>query len=1233
MDNRFAAARVLVLVVLLGSTPDGRSQTPSPPETDSTLPKWKDGALVAPLPSDPEARKEAIAQARRLAAARAAQRPASFGLVSRTIEPGARIMPRMVDGGQRRDTRAAESLSPRQRETLAWLERVQRQEAPAEPPAAPAIEVADDRAMISLPSPETAPTLLTSFFGVDDDGLAPMSPDIAVGPQHLIAAAGRSFIVRDKCGNNYDQGTFQSFFGLPANYSYFDPKVIYDEWDNRWVMLIGGVDYAGQQARLFLMVSLSPSPQAWQSYEISFALAGNYPLHASLAVSPDGLYITANEFNFTPFVSEGATLMEASKADVYDFNGFSPYYTRGLTHPIDATLATFVTPAQMHSFPGEVYLVASRASGGSSFTLWTIAGPPGASLLLSANIPVPAYTTPPNLRQPDLSYLEAGSCRVTDCVFDGDYVFAGYGRAFGANPTVAVRRIHTGSLATTEVFLGGVATVGYLGFDIDENGLQTWCYVTSSTGTFPTATWVTLDYGVPALTGGGTLGAGLANYTIGGSGTDGSPWIWGSYYGVARDPSDDRTMWVHGAYASNSPTPSWSTNVGAVTTFTPSHLEVLQFLPAYSGGPEGGPFSTDIFQFNLQNLGSTGAHWEVSGIPSWLSIDDFNGSLDPGEAQLIGFHLTPAAYALTAGAYVANLQFTNCTGTGDIAFDVTLGVGFDGPCAGAGLDLFPPIPTQASGTTTREPGVFVTAVEDVTLCAVGFTADVQVLPQTAYARIYAANGTTRGTLLNEGVVDLVLPGVATHYIPVDITLQACNEYEIVFLFTDDVLYDVWDETAIAEPFDTGGMIRVRDSSRSGNPTTTLLAPIELVTTPAPCAALADFYPGGSLAVDFDASLDVGAYVQALEGVRLCSLGLKMGAAAGTEVRAKVYVANAGTREYLLAEGSAVASGPLTFVDVPIHARLLPGWEYDFAIETDATTLLEFDASPVTPYTQDGLFLVQEGESEGVGIPILPHIRAGWTADQAGARFDLGLPNGPFPPPLSKVGTLIHGAWVTSLIDQEMYSLGVYSNIPAGQTIVAWVFPASGTVVTGPAIASSTALSTTGGVRWHDLPIAASLTAGTDYLFEVWAFGATSTPMWLDSPGLPYNAYGTIRVREGSEDGTTYTQIPNLRICACNATATPVVDGPARVPMFLEPPVPNPANGQVRFGYAIDEAGPAEITVYDVAGRRVAELFVAESARMGAAGVDFDGSTLASGVYFVKLTTRTKSLSRKFVIAH
>jgi hypothetical protein len=140
-------------------------------------------------------------------------------------------------------------------------------------------------------------------------------------------------------------------------------------------------------------------------------------------------------------------------------------------------------------------------------------------------------------------------------------------------------------------------------------------------------------------------------------------------------------------------------------------------------------------------------------------------------------------------------------------------------------------------------------------------------------------------------------------------------------------------------------------------------------------------------------------------------------------------------------------------------------------------------------------------------------------------------------------------------------------------------------------------------------------------------------MWLDSPGLPYDAYGTIRVREGSQDGATYTQIPNLRICACNVTATPVVDGPGRVPMFLEPPAPNPASGLVRFGYAIDEAGPAEISVYDVAGRRVAEVFAAESARMGAARVDFDGSKLASGVYFVKLTTRTKSVSRKFVVTH
>jgi len=56
-----------------------------------------------------------------------------------------------------------------------------------------------------------------------------------------------------------------------------------------------------------------------------------------------------------------------------------------------------------------------------------------------------------------------------------------------------------------------------------------------------------------------------------------------------------------------------------------------------------------------------------------------------------------------------------------------------------------------------------------------------------------------------------------------------------------------------------------------------------------------------------------------------------------------------------------------------------------------------------------------------------------------------------------------------------------------------------------------------------------------------------------------------------------------------------------------------------------------VTVYDVLGRRVATLVDNARYPAGPAELAFDRGDLASGVYFVKLQTPTRSLSRRMVL--
>jgi Secretion system C-terminal sorting domain len=1220
-----AAAVVCLSVSALADEP-----VTAPSETVAT---WKGDELVPPLPLDPAARAAAIEEAGKRAAARATAQPVgrtvNYTSSSRAVAQAHSVPPHgTIMGPVPSDPSAA-----------SWLSALQtRLRGPDDAPgsANPNTITLDELGTATAPEGSTALlNVFEVFDGVDDTGLRPPAPDIAAGPNHLMVVTTDRFAVMDKCGQTLLSNTLRSFFSLPASRVYYTPRVIYDEWNDHWVMVFIGTETNYSTSSLYTAYSATGDPTGtWYFHEwkIPDGVAGLKDLPC-VSATPDAVYFTWDRYNLATFAFESAVIGQVDRAGFYSGGGATMYMYTILANPNDASAAHSVRPAQMRTYSGEVWFINSKFSGDDFFTLWKITGPPSASVLTGYDVATGAYTVAPDVAQPDATLMDSGDCRITDAVYSSGHVYTTHTVSGSGRPSIRVSRVDVSSITHTSLILTPSPSYAhaYGALDIDENDQVSVVYSTWGIGRFPGVDCTVLRFAPPANLAFGVITNGTANFHSGVA-----PYRWGPYAGCARDPSDDRTMWLCSVYASDSPLDSWTTTVAAVSLFGESQLTWTPTSTTYSGGFEGGPFSSDTFTFNVQNTGQTTANWYLFSHPGWVTPSDVSGHLGPGDDEPITFHLNAVANTLTWDIETGFLTLENCTGSeSNNPQIITLGVGLDGSCLGAKLNLSPPVgPPTAPGLSTQDVGVFVTAIEEVTVCSVGFTADLQALPQLAYARIYAANGTTRGALLTEGVLDLVVPGESTHYIPLEYTLQACQEYEIAFLFTGPVSFDGWTDASISLPYDVGGVVRVRKGSSAGLPNG-VLKPIEVIATENECQTVTTLYPGGSLNVDYGSNYDIGAYVTPIHTVRLCTLGLKMLTPPGADVRAKIYTANAGTRVSLLAEGHMLSTTPiLDFVDVPIDALLLGGSEYDFAVEIDGTVFAELNNSSVTPFIQDGLFEVQQGEVNGVGNPYLHTLRVGWTADQAGTSFNLGKLNGPYPPPVQLNGPMSVGAWVTSLIDQELYSLGVYADVPAGGLVSMVIYPASGTTVTGPALSYGHITSYAGGSHWHDVPLSASLEAGADYVFDIFAFTATGARAWLDTSGLPYDVYGILRIRDADSDGNpAFDKLVQMRMCACNATATPIMDGPTPTPMYLDPPAPNPASELVRFGYSIDEAGPVDITVYDVSGHRVASLLATSTAVSGRAEVGFDASGLASGIYFVKLTTRTKDMARKFVVTH
>ncbi len=77
--------------------------------------------------------------------------------------------------------------------------------------------------------------------------------------------------------------------------------------------------------------------------------------------------------------------------------------------------------------------------------------------------------------------------------------------------------------------------------------------------------------------------------------------------------------------------------------------------------------------------------------------------------------------------------------------------------------------------------------------------------------------------------------------------------------------------------------------------------------------------------------------------------------------------------------------------------------------------------------------------------------------------------------------------------------------------------------------------------------------------------------------------------------------------------------------------PNPFNPEVRLSFTLETAGPVHLSIFDLAGRRVATLLSGEPRNAGAQSIDWRAGSLPSGVYLAQLVTDSHRWSRKLVL--
>jgi len=446
--------------------------------------------------------------------------------------------------------------------------------------ASQAASLTNDAAAGVMAPPAAAPTLGASFAGISATGWFPFDCTMAVGMNDLLLAVNSSVAIFDKTGGNPTQTTLTQWFSgaVPPDATIFDPKALYDQYADRWVLLAAAHNN-NQQAWFLISVSQTADPRGnWWNYALDATVDGTTPTnnwgdYPSLGLDDQALYLTANMFQWGGDF-QYAKLRIVPKASVYA--GGTPTFTDfvGMTNA-DGSLVFTLQPCHEYGTPGVEYLVNSLYPSASnptsnSITVWTVANPVTGPTLTSVSVITDPYGIPPHAdQQGNNAPLDSGDVRMLNAVFRDGAIWTALTtqRDWGEGVNRAAIQwfqveATTGNLLRHGLYGATALHYFYPAVMPDAGGNMAMAFSRCGAAEFASFYLTGRQAGDPSgsLQPSALVQAGVANYVmLDGSGRN----RWGDYTGIAFDPfaAGSGQVWVHGGYASAAN--QWSTWVGS----------------------------------------------------------------------------------------------------------------------------------------------------------------------------------------------------------------------------------------------------------------------------------------------------------------------------------------------------------------------------------------------------------------------------------------------------------------------------------------------------------------------------------------------------------------------------------------------------------------------------------------------------------------------------------------------
>ncbi|HJQ68445.1 MAG TPA: BACON domain-containing carbohydrate-binding protein [Blastocatellia bacterium] len=530
----------------------------------------------------------------------------------------------------------------------------------SEAPPKPAAQEAQTEPLVASPAPATTFQALT-----DNNTSLPPDTHGAVGPNHVMTVLNTQYRIQSRSGQTISTVPDDSFWASLNNPSAFDPKILYDPFNSRW-MLTAVSNSRSAASSVLIGVSQTSDPTGnWNLFRVDADAAdlvwADYP---SLGFNKDWIVVQVNMFTN----SSNAF----SRTQVYAFRKASLYANVfGATQFSDSTIGGTQTPAITYdnTLP-TMYLVSRWNSGAGALRLFTITGAVGSEVFTSTNV---FPTSPegwgngasgdfaPQLGTP--ARIATNDSRIQNVVYRNGSLWCAH-TAFLPFPGTVSRS----SVQWWQFDAAG--NIQQLGRIDDPSGLNFFGFPTIAVNKFndvlvgysrfSSAQYASANYAFRASTDApntlrddAVLKAGEASYfkTFGGASNR-----WGDYSSTVVDPANDTDLWTIQQYASQ---PSggfdrWATWWGRIAPSAPcatSVSSVSKFFPE-----TGGEDTVTV---------TAGCSWQAVSNATWIMITSPDSGTGNGTVSYLVRDNT-TGFPRTGSMTIAGITFT-VTQSGGVA--------------------------------------------------------------------------------------------------------------------------------------------------------------------------------------------------------------------------------------------------------------------------------------------------------------------------------------------------------------------------------------------------------------------------------------------------------------------------------------------------------------------------------------------------------------------------------------